>query len=161
MKKLHKIYLYSLFFAVMMMLDRVTKTLILWHGAEEIKLSSFLSLSLSLNRGVSWGMLHSHNTLQFLFVITLTLAVTCILGFYTYKRWKEGHVIWWETLALSGAVSNLFDRFFHNGVIDFIVFSAGNMYFPSFNVADACIVTGVFFMILKLLMEDSSVGKPS
>lgn len=161
MKKLHKIYWYILFFAGMMLIDRITKTLMLWWGDTEIQLTSFLSLKLCFNRGVSWGMLHSHSTIQFLFVIGLTLTVTSVLGLYTYRQWKEGHTIWCETLALSGAVSNLFDRFFHNGVIDFVSFCAGNMFFPSFNFADACIVAGVFCMILTLFLDKPETGATS
>jgi signal peptidase II len=133
----------------------------LWHGDAEIRFSSFFSFKLCFNRGISWGMLHSHDTLRFVFVITMTADVTSILAWYTFKRVRGGHAALWEALALSGAVSNLFDRLFHGGVIDFILFSYGNLLFPSFNIADACIVVGVCFMMLALLKEDSSsVSQP-
>jgi signal peptidase II len=106
-------------------------------------------------------MLHSHGTVQFVIVTLLTMLVTYFLARHAFRRLQDGHAVWWEVLALSGAVSNLCDRFFHGGVIDFIRFSAGNLLFPAFNVADACIVVGVFFMLIMLLKEDSSSASKS
>lgn len=155
MKKLHSFGWYTLFFVAMTLLDRITKTLMLWHGDGEIKFSPFLSFQLCFNRGISWGMLHSQDAGRFIFVIVMTSLVTCAFSVYAYRRWKQGHSIWWETLAIAGSVSNLFDRFVHNGVIDFIAFSFGDYCFPSFNVADACIVVGVLLMMITVLKDDA------
>lgn len=156
MKQGNKLFGYAFLFTVLTFLDRITKSFMLWHGGNEISITPFLSFKLCMNRGISWGMLHSANDLRFLLVIVITVAVTCGLAVYMHRRWKRGQSILWETCALAGAVSNLFDRFAHKGVIDFITFSAGDWLFPSFNVADVCIVGGVFFMMLALMKNDTS-----
>jgi signal peptidase II len=157
MKRFHRVSLYIILFAVLTLLDRVTKTFILWHGDEEINVTSFLSFRLCKNRGISWGMLHSAEGARFFIVIVVTLLITCALVWYMCRRWKRGQSLVWETIALAGAVSNLFDRFVHNGVIDFITFSVGGWQFPSFNSADVCIVTGVLVMMLTYMKEEGGV----
>lgn len=147
---------YALFCAVMMTIDRVTKSLMLWHGEQEIQIFPFASLKLCFNRGISWGILHSQGMLKFVIVIVMTLLITCGLLWYAIRQWKTGRAVWWETLVISGAVSNLFDRFMHNGVVDFVACSYGRFVFPSFNFADACIVIGVIGMMLTSLTETAS-----
>jgi signal peptidase II len=58
-------------------------------------------------------------------------------------------------LVLGGAVGNLVDRLFRapgflrGGVVDFVsLFDDGGRVWPVFNVADACLVTGVCLLVL-------------
>jgi len=52
-------------------------------------------------------------------------------------------------LILSGAVSNLFDRIYLGGVVDYIDLKI----WPSFNLADALIFTGSVLLVLRLLKK--------
>jgi signal peptidase II len=49
-------------------------------------------------------------------------------------------------LIITGAFSNLLDRLFYGGVIDFIVVWFGDWSWPAFNIADAAILLGIAFV---------------
>ena len=144
---------YALLFFVLFVFDRITKILMLQWGQTELKVAPFLSFQLSFNRGVSWGLFHSADTNVFILVSFMTILVILPLFFYTIIRWRTGFSVWGETVALAGAFSNLVDRIAHGGVVDFIFFSYGRFYWPIFNIADVCIVLGIFFVLLGFYKE--------
>ncbi|MFC1845526.1 signal peptidase II [Candidatus Dependentiae bacterium] len=153
MKKRRSLWIYASLFFATFMVDRFTKALILWWGVSKVCITSFLSLHLSFNRGISWGMLHSDRTGPFIAVTLLSLVIIIPLAIHTYFRWRRGFSVWGETLAMSGALSNLFDRILYGGVLDFISFAYGNWYWPIFNIADVCIVSGVFLILITFSRE--------
>ncbi len=145
---------YSLIFFTLFFLDRISKHLIVRFLKTSYELiPSFLSFELLINRGISWGMLHAQSTGQFLFVSGIILGIIGSLGWYAYQRFQQNKLIFGEVMALAGALSNFYDRIFYHGVIDFIAVSFGFWSFPVFNIADACIVTGVLVMILEQMKE--------
>jgi signal peptidase II len=134
-------------------LDQLTK-LYFYSTDAQYTLTSFLSLQVHMNRGISWGMFHSEHTAFFFFI---TFVITCFIGgflYHTYQRYGEGHAIVAECAVLGGAISNVIDRFVHAGVIDFIVVSWKGWTFPVFNVADVAIVVGIFFIMLEGLRHE-------
>jgi len=145
---------YVLLFSILFLLDRVTKFFMLQHGTQEIRVTPFLSFSLSINRGVTWGLFHSANTVIFVFVALLTAVVIGLLAAYSFFRWRSGFSVWGETIALAGALSNLVDRIMCGGVVDFIFFSYGRFSWPIFNVADMCIVAGIGIMLFGLYAKE-------
>jgi signal peptidase II len=54
---------------------------------------------------------------------------------------------------LGGAIGNLLDRVRFGEVIDFLDFYINGYHWPAFNVADAAISVGVFFLILHFALE--------
>jgi signal peptidase II len=58
------------------------------------------------------------------------------------------------SLVLGGGISNIIDRIFRGGVLDFIKI----LFIPNFNIADVCICTGwvliVIFLIIYTRKED-------
>ncbi len=153
MKKRPSEGLYFLFGAALFFLDRITKFLIVKWGVFNYKIASFLSFRLQFNRGISWGMLHSDSSIKFFLVSLMTVVVIAALGFYAQEKYMRGFSVIGETIALAGAVSNFFDRMLYGGVVDFISFSWCNWDFPVFNIADACIVSGIGLVILSFSKE--------
>ena len=51
-------------------------------------------------------------------------------------------------LIVGGAVGNLFDRVAFGKVTDFVLWHYHEHFWPIFNVADACLVSGVGLMLL-------------
>jgi signal peptidase II len=56
------------------------------------------------------------------------------------------------SLIFAGAIGNLYDRFFHGYVVDFLDFYWKTSHFPAFNVADMSISTAAGLIILEQLL---------
>ena len=142
----------ALFFSIIA-LDQFTKWLALVYAQKDIVLLPFLSFRVVFNRGISWGLLHTDKKAQFIMVTALIISIIGLLAWITVKRWKRGKTIVGEVLVLAGAISNLLDRFFFHGVIDFISLSYNGWSWPYFNIADISIVVGVILMCYTYLKE--------
>lgn len=137
----------SSFFLVPLVVDQVTKYWAIKELVVPWKVFPFLRFELIYNRGVTWGLFN--NSGYFSLVTLIVVLVAIALATSTFKAFKEGKNVTPQLLVLSGATSNILDRTFHSGVVDFITFHMGSWYWPTFNIADACIVIGVFWMFLS------------
>lgn len=138
---------YGLLFITTFIIDRITKYYALNFTQPHV-VHKFLSCQLMMNRGISWSFFHSDDNRIFLALTIFLLAITAALAFYTYIRWMNHYAIFGETLVLSGAISNIIDRFSYQGVIDFIAIRCESWSFPVFNCADIFIVVGVILMLI-------------
>lgn len=106
-----------------------------------------MHIELVLNRGISFGIFHSTNSMIFSAVNLLIGAVICMLMMHTYKKILLDKPIIGEICIFTGACSNVYDRLLHAGVVDFIALSYQNWHFAVFNFADACICCGAIIML--------------
>lgn len=137
-------------FVLAFVIDRVTKYLVLAHCKTPCQINQFLNFNLTLNRGISWGMLNAHDDTMFFIVSGIIVLITVGLACYTFVRWMNYESIVGEVLVLAGSLSNIIDRILYNGVVDFILLSYDDWSFPIFNIADVCIVFGVGLMAVEL-----------
>jgi signal peptidase II len=130
-------------------LDRITKFLALKYldKSDFEVVSGFFSFGLSFNRGVTGGLFSFDARSSFLLLSFIIFLI--IIGFivYTIKLYNQGFSIWAQTLVAAGALSKFLDRILYGGVVDFIDIYFKDWHWPTFNVADAAIVIGVFFII--------------
>jgi signal peptidase II len=63
-------------------------------------------------------------------------------------------------LILGGALGNVHDRILYGSVIDFIEVHIFSYHFPDFNVADSCIVTGAFLLLLDSMLPKRAMPVP-
>jgi signal peptidase II len=153
MKK--NIFYYLSFFIIIFIIDRISKYYILsFLSNSSLKISRYLSLSLIWNRGVSWGFLHTKSQFGFCVVTALVISIIILFSFFTYQELKENKCIWFHTLVLTGALSNLIDRFIYGGVVDFIDLHYASLYWPTFNIADIYVVIGVIGIVLQMIRTD-------
>lgn len=143
--------LYGFLFLICLCADRLTK----WWAVtcldgSTVNLTSNISFSLAWNPGISWGMLQFSNPLYFWLLTSVIALVIVIFGIYTFNQYRLGASIFFESVILSGAISNVIDRFWYGSVVDFIELHVHDWYWPSFNIADACIVGGVLGIIIKM-----------
>jgi len=82
-----------------------------------------------------------------IFFLVLIIAA---LGYLAYLFRRRPGVLTGLVIILSGAISNLLDRLFRPGVVDFIDLKV----WPAFNLADTLIVIGVTLTIFALLREE-------
>ncbi|BDC34986.1 lipoprotein signal peptidase [Candidatus Dependentiae bacterium Noda2021] len=153
MSRMRKLLEYVGLAAIIIAIDQFTKWWALNSLYEPRLINEFLTFDLVLNRGVSWGLLHSADSSSFIMVGLMSVSFVLILLWFTVRQWRERFSIFGETLVLAGAISNLIDRVVYKGVVDFIVLSYNDWSWPVFNIADCCIVLGTFLIITKLYKQ--------
>lgn len=126
--------------------DRLLKHLVLtWvEPGRTIALTRFLSVTHLRNTGMAFSLLHGNNEL----LLILNILIGCLLLFLVLTgtgcchRERTAYA-----LVLGGAVSNIWDRVFFGGVIDYI--DVG--FWPVFNVADTAISAGAIILAAGLI----------
>jgi len=109
---------------------------------------SCIDLELYYNRGVAFSML------SFLGDNLKFVQLVLILGIIFYIFY-EGYVKQYAFplgLIIGGALGNLYDRFIHEGVVDYVAWHCG-FDFAVFNYADVMIDLGVAIILLLSFLE--------
>ena len=126
---------------VVIALDQVTKALVTGtlRPGERVELFPGLDLTNVGNTGVAFGALAGGGR----WIVALTAAALVLLLAY-FAHHAHRRLAWLPVgLVIGGALGNLLDRAREGAVIDFI----DPVAWPAFNVADACIVVGVFALL--------------
>lgn len=152
-----KSFWYGLLAATVFITDRVTKYYAVKQCVDPFIINTYLTCSLSFNRGVTWSLFHSPQAAIFYGVTFMITLITLGVAWYAYQRFMQGYTIIGELMIVAGSCSNIVDRFWFGGVVDFIELSYGDWHWPSFNVADICIVTGVFCMLYFYHKEENEI----
>jgi signal peptidase II len=143
-------YVYILLSLFIFCLDRLSKMVALsWCAEKAYYVNSFLSCELAMNRGISWGLFNSAQSDIFFLVSAIIALFTGILTWYAYDQFKRGVLVVGEVCIITGSLSNIIDRVYYGGVIDFILLSYNEFSWPVFNVADMAIVIGVAMVLLQ------------
>ena len=145
----NKFPLYFSIFITCIFADRISKFFAVKFFNEDLFVSKNINLSLTWNRGVSWGFLNFESKKAFLLLTFFILSIILIFFIHVFMQYKKNFSVIFETLILSGAVSNIVDRFIYGAVVDFLEFHVYDWYWPIFNVADVFVVIGIFGIIMK------------
>jgi signal peptidase II len=129
---------------VVVALDQATKALVIHNIVEGDHVDLFPGLQLSnvRNTGVAFGALEGAGLAV---AVLIGLSLTLLLAYFVAHR----NLPWlWLPVGMlvGGAVGNLIDRAREGAVVDFI----DPVAWPAFNVADSCIVIGVFGLLYAL-----------
>lgn len=127
-------------FALLFSLDQYIKSVFV-HGFE--LQGECISLVLAYNKGVAFSMFAflEHN-LKF-------IQIAMLLGgaIYLYLKQDIFKEYWFPlSLLFAGGVSNIYDRFIHEGVVDYVYWHCG-FDFAIFNLADVLIDIAVVLII--------------
>lgn len=109
---------------------------------------SCINLELFYNRGVAFSML------EFLGDNLKWVQLVLIIGILAYVFY-EGYLKEYAFaigLIIGGALGNLYDRFIHEGVVDYVAWHCG-FDFAVFNYADVMIDLGVAIILLMTFLE--------
>jgi len=113
--------------------------------------TSFFSLVLTWNQGVSFGLLQSGSAWG---VVLLSLLVVAIVTGLQIWLWRSESL--WVALAIGlvtgGALGNLVDRLRWGAVTDFLDFHLGDLHFWAFNLADSAVFCGVVLLVTESLL---------
>lgn len=119
-------------------------------------IDGFFSITSHRNTGAAWGI--ASGKLTFFIIITI---VALVIYIYLYKDCNFKELLIYSialSLIVSGTLGNFIDRLFKDGkVTDFLDFIIFGYDFPIFNVADSCLVIGVFLFAYDILF--GKIGK--
>ena len=126
---------------IVVAIDQVTKQLAVTNieRGHEVNVFFGLDLTNTRNTGVAFGALEGGGAVV---GILIGLSLALLLGYFAFHR--DMPWLWLPVgLLLGGALGNLADRAREGAVIDFI----DPVAWPAFNLADTCIVVGVFTLL--------------
>jgi len=120
------------------------------NGVEHaiIMKGSCINLELFYNKGVAFSMLsflgENLKWVQLLLIVGI-VAYVFVEGYLKQYAFAIG-------LIVGGAIGNLYDRFIHEGVVDYVAWHCG-FNFAVFNYADVMIDLGVAIILLTSYLE--------
>jgi signal peptidase II len=141
-------------------LDQITKQIIassLELNEHIVVIQNFFTITSHRNDGGAWSIFNGQMGL--FYVITAGAAVLFYFLVketdFTNKKWYSYGVL----LMIAGGIGNFIDRLLFQEVIDFLDFIIFGYDFPTFNVADICLVVGVILFGIDIFIEDILSGK--
>jgi signal peptidase II len=107
--------------------------------------TSFFSLTMAWNFGVSYGFFASHQQMA---LIIFSLIIIAVLWSWAAASTSRLHAACLG-LIMGGALGNVFDRAWHGAVADFMDFHLGDHHWYIFNFADMAITLGVVGLVYE------------
>ena len=146
--------------AALFAFDQWTKYWVSTHmtlGETAPLLGNLLELNCAHNYGVAWSLFSGMRWVLVFVTGCIVLTVTAAL---VLRLIRHPAGVFAAFLILSGGLGNLVDRVFRGYVVDMIHFVFWPTY-PTFNVADMCVVTGCVIWILYALFVQEGAGTRS
>lgn len=141
-------------------LDRLTKTWVerALDFSQPIPVAGqFFRLTLNYNTGVAFSLFANGG----MWPAIASSVILCGLVIWLIRELRIGTVppvaAWPIGLILGGGLANLADRLLDGRVTDFLDVGLGAARWPTFNMADTCIVLGVAMLVLMTLVAQRSV----
>ncbi len=144
---LKKLYISIIIFVILFIVDQYIK-LIFVNGYEAR--GECISLILAYNYGVAFSMFSFLQ--EYLKYIQICLLLSGAVYLAVKRQLFEVYYIP-AALLLAGGVSNIYDRFLHGGVVDYVYWHCG-FDFAIFNLADVLIDISVVMILILNYRED-------
>ena len=128
---------------ILIVIDQLSKFLIIFLVPEGIG-NDYLKIETVKNTGMAFGFNEGNVRNIFLTIFVLAIVINFIKN--QLERLDKKTIIT-LSLVLAGGISNLIDRFFRGGVLDFIKIYK----FPTFNIADLYVIIGWVLLIIFLI----------
>ena len=131
--------------------DRVTTTLAVDHLHETRHVWGPFGLALTFNSGFAFSLFSGRAVL-----VTVLLCAGVVVLAFAVGRVRTVPLAAGAGLVLGGAIGNLSERIVgpHGGQVpDFVTL----VYWPTFNLADACVTIGIIVIVVSLLFGQLEV----
>jgi signal peptidase II len=141
-------------FAVAYPADQLTKRWVVdafYYGENLTVVPGFFDITHVRNPGSVLAGANSDWRLPF-FLGAGALAVLLLLLFYRRLPARARLSAASLGMILAGALGNLTDRVVYGEVIDWLDFHVASYTWPTFNIADSCIVVGVALLVLEVFL---------
>ncbi|NCA97795.1 MAG: signal peptidase II [Clostridia bacterium] len=143
-----------LIIAVLATADQLIKSLVvrlLPGDTFKIVIDSFFYLVNRRNTGAAWSFLANQSWgIIVLSVLSAIASLALVILTLVIRKKRYQAVL---SLMAAGAIGNLIDRVRDGGVIDYLDFHFGSYVFPTFNLADICLVVGTILLSLFVLFD--------
>jgi len=106
------------------------------------------NLNVVWNTGISFGLFPALPSFVLL-MVTGGVVVGLLVWLYKTEQTSER---WALCLIIGGALGNMRDRILYGAVYDFLDVYVGSYHWPAFNLADSCIVVGVFLLLYRQIV---------
>lgn len=101
------------------------------------------------NKGVAFGLMSGYSNI--LIIILTALIIAALIYFLFKTKINSGLLNVSSSLIISGAFSNLLSRITQKYVVDFLDFHIYAYHWPSFNLADSCVVAGTALFFISIM----------
>ena len=112
------------------------------------RVTDFFNIVFTWNTGTAFSLFNSLGEYAPIILVIITGTIIGFILYYLFARARRFEIVPLALIA-GGALGNLIDRVRFGAVIDFLDFHIGGAHWPAFNVADICIVMGVFLYLLN------------
>lgn len=133
------------------------------HVTEQEVIPGIFWLHHTANTGVAFGMFNGTEYANYAFGAISLTALTFIIWMYKKGAFPGTLSRTAVALLVAGIFGNLTDRLLHGYVVDFLRFDFGFRPFnpwPSFNVADSCVVVAAICLAIASFTEAPPASKP-
>ena len=128
--------------------------------SEGIVVLPVLNLRLGFNTGVTFGMFADSAAGAVWALVLIKAGVVAFLGWWLWRSVARLEVVALG-LIIGGALGNIADRLRIGAVVDFLDAHYGGWHWPTFNMADVAIVSGVIGLIWISLRPAPILSKPT
>jgi len=144
-----QIRLFFILLIVFLIIDMLSKIAVISNMQlyESIPILPIFSLTLILNKGVSFSFLQGLDYKLILLLSLLAFIVSFLVVASIYKKINKEAIVALALLS-AGTLGNWIDRVLNHGVIDFLHVYYQQWHFPIFNLAD-CMITLSTILIIK------------
>ena len=143
-----------LIIAALAVADQLIKSLVIRHlpgDTYKIVIDSFFYLVNRRNTGAAWSFLADQSWGIIVLSILSAIASLVLVVLTLAIRKKRYQAV--LSLMAAGAIGNMIDRVRDGGVLDYLDFHFGSYIFPTFNLADICLVVGTILLSLFVLFD--------
>lgn len=147
-----KVFLISF---ISFMLDQISKFIIdskLNFDDVVIVIKNFFYITRTSNTGAAFSILEGKTIL---FLIISIITIVFLTKYINNFKDKKINIISFG-LIIGGIIGNFYDRLIYGYVRDFVKLDLFGYNYPIFNIADACIVLGVIFLIISIIRGDGN-----
>jgi signal peptidase II len=156
MKRLLLIISFPLYIIDFLTKNWATNQFIL-NETEAQYMNGIFTLHHTANTGVAFGLFNGTEYANIIFTLISCSALALFYILYQRQEVFIGHSGKWALcLLVAGVLGNLTDRFKYGYVVDFLKFDFGFWPFhpwPSFNVADSCVVVAACLIFISGLLH--------
>src|SRR5262245_175253 len=151
---------YLLLVISILALDRWTKILIqsqLDLNESITVIDGLFNITYVRNTGVAFGLFSSISSpAKSILLSAFTVLAAVIVVVYSLRSPLRNRLLQVSLgFILGGALGNLYDRLAYGYVVDFLEFYFRSYHWPSFNVADSAISTGVVLLALEIIRNEA------